>query len=102
MLQQEKPDDYVVSTQETHSVKDFLKLAFNIAHLGDYKNYIVIDPEFYRPAEVDYLLGDSSKARTVLGWTPSYSFESLVEEMVEYDIHESEKARFGIEAISSR
>ena len=102
MLQQNTPDDYVVSTQETHSVKDFLKLAFNIAHLGDYQNYIVIDSEFYRPAEVDYLLGDSSKARKVLGWTPSYSFESLVEEMVEYDIHESEKARFGIEAISSR
>ena len=102
MLQQDNPDDYVVSTQKTYSVEEFIRLAFKIAHIGDYKNYIVIDPEFYRPAEVDYLLGDSSKARRILGWEPTYSFESLVEEMVEYDIHESEKARFGIEAISSR
>jgi GDPmannose 4,6-dehydratase len=102
MLQQNKPDDYVVSTQETHSVKEFLELAFKVAHLGDYTNFIIIDPDFYRPAEVDYLLGDSSKARQVLNWSPKYDFQSLVEEMVEYDLYESEKRRFGTKEISSR
>lgn len=101
MLQQDKPDDYVVSTQETHSVKEFLELAFKIAHLGDYNNYVIVDPAFYRPAEVDYLLGDSTKARKILNWAPKYDFQSLVEEMVEYDIHEAEKTRFGTARISS-
>ena len=102
MLQQDAPDDYVVSTQETHSVREFLDVAFKIAHLGDYNNYIVIDPAFYRPAEVDYLLGNSTKARSVLKWSPDYDFPSLVEEMVEHDIHEAEKTRFGVTQISSR
>jgi len=102
MLQHDSPDDYIVSTQETHSVKKFLELSFKIANLGDYFNFIIIDPAFYRPAEVDYLLGDSTKARKILSWSPRYDFNSLVEEMVEYDINEAEKTRFGITQVSAR
>jgi GDPmannose 4,6-dehydratase len=93
MLQHDKPDDYVVSTMETNSIKDFLREAFEVAGLRDYNDYIVIDPQFFRPAEVDYLLGDSTKARQVLGWTPKHNFQSLVKEMVEYDIGQTERRR---------
>jgi GDPmannose 4,6-dehydratase len=93
MLQHDKPDDYVVSTMETHSIKDFLKESFEVADLGDYNDYIVIDPQFFRPAEVDYLLGDSTKARQVLGWKPKHDFKSLVREMVEYDIEKAARGR---------
>lgn len=79
-------DDYVISTGETHSVLEFVKLAFKYAGIeDDPMNYIVIDPEFYRPAEVDYLLGDSKKAQFFLNWKPQVSFSDLVKEMVEYD-----------------
>jgi GDP-mannose 4,6-dehydratase len=93
MLQHDKPDDYVVSTMETHSIKDFLKESFEVAGLGNYEDYIVIDPQFFRPAEVDYLLGDSTKARQVLGWAPKHDFKSLVKEMVECDIGKTERRR---------
>lgn len=95
MLQQEKPDDYVVSTGETHTVREFLDLAFKVAGLPDYNNFILIDKNLYRPSEVDFLLGDCTKAKTVLHWAPEYDFHTLVEEMVEYDIHEEEKRRYG-------
>lgn len=85
MLQQEQPDDYVVATGETHSVEDFCRLAFEEVGL-DYKSYVVVDPEFYRPAEVDLLVGDPSKAARVLGWSPTYSFQDLVKEMVQMDV----------------
>jgi GDPmannose 4,6-dehydratase len=81
MLQQDNPDDYVVATGETHSVREFCELAFGELGL-DYKEYVVSDPAFYRPAEVDLLLGDSSKARRVLGWSPTISFPELVRQMV--------------------
>jgi GDPmannose 4,6-dehydratase len=84
MLQQPEPDDYVVATGETHSVRDFVDLAFSHAGL-DYRKYVVNDPELFRPAEVNLLLGDSSKARTQFGWNNKIGFEDLVREMVEED-----------------
>jgi GDPmannose 4,6-dehydratase len=85
MLQQEKPDDYVVATGRTHAVREFVRLAFAAADL-DWERYVVVDPRFYRPAEVDLLVGDPTKARTVLGWEPEVSFEALVERMVRADL----------------
>jgi GDPmannose 4,6-dehydratase len=85
MLQQDQADDYVVATGQTWSVRDFCEIAFN--HVGlDYRDYVVTDPKFLRPAEVDLLLGEPAKARTVLGWKHRYSFEQLVTEMVESDL----------------
>lgn len=85
MLQQEKPDDYVVATGEAHSVREFLDVAGKRLGL-DWQEYVKVDPRYYRPTEVDYLLGDSSKARTILGWKPQISFEGLVEMMVDHDL----------------
>jgi GDPmannose 4,6-dehydratase len=84
MLQQTEPDDYVVATGETHSVRDFAERAFAEGGL-DYRDYVTSDPTLFRPAEVNLLLGDATKARNQLGWTPSIAFESLVREMVETD-----------------
>src|SRR6266550_6445560 len=84
MLQQPDPDDYVVSTGETHSVREFVDLAFSHAGL-DYRQYVVSDPDLFRPAEVNLLLGDSAKARAKLGWKNQVRFEALVREMVEAD-----------------
>lgn len=88
MLQQEQPDDYVICTGETHTVAEFLDVAFNYVGLPEWRNYIYIDPEFYRPSEVDYLRGDSSKARNVLGWSPKYNFEQLVSLMIDSKVNE--------------
>jgi len=85
MLQQEKPDDYVVATGEAHSVRDFLEEAFGYLGL-DYGDYVVVDPRLIRPAEVDYLVGDATKARKVLGWEPTVSFPELVRMMVDADL----------------
>jgi GDPmannose 4,6-dehydratase len=94
MLQQPNPDDYVIATGQTHSVKEFLELAFSVAELGNWEDHVVKDERFLRPAEVDYLVGDASKARKVLGWEPSVSFEELVRLMVEHDLQqESSKHR---------
>jgi GDPmannose 4,6-dehydratase len=85
MLQQDKGDDYVISTNETHSVREFLEAAFG--HEGlDWKRHVEIDPRYYRPAEVDLLIGDNSKARRQLGWEPKVRFEALVKLMVDADI----------------
>jgi GDPmannose 4,6-dehydratase len=85
MLQQEKPDDYVVATGETHSIREFLELAFS--HVGlSWEKYVAIDPRYYRPAEVDLLIGDASKARRQLGWKPKTKFADLVKLMVDADI----------------
>lgn len=91
MLQQPNPDDYVIATGETHSVREFCELAFNIAGM-DYRDYVVVDPLFFRPAEVDILLGDFSKAKKELKWSPKTTFQQLVEEMVESDL-QVEKGR---------
>jgi len=85
MLQQDQPGDFVISTGKAHSVKDFVETAFGHADL-DWQKYVVTDPRFVRPAEVDRLLGDSSHARKALGWEPSIDFKGLVEMMVDADI----------------
>lgn len=92
MLQQSEPDDYVIATGKTHSVRDFLRVAFEAAGLGSYEPYVVIDPRFVRPAEVDRLIGDASKAKQKLGWEPETSFEDLVAMMVESDIKRCERS----------
>jgi len=85
MLQQEKPDDYVIATNETHSVREFLEVAFG--HVGlNWKKHVEIDPRYYRPAEVDVLIGDCSKARKQLGWEPKTRFADLVKLMVDADV----------------
>jgi GDPmannose 4,6-dehydratase len=85
MLQQDKPDDYVVATGETHAVQEFLEEAFRYVGL-DWNKYVATDPKYFRPAEVDYLLGDASKARRVLGWKPKVRFNDLVRLMVDADL----------------
>ncbi len=85
MLQQDQPDDYVVATGETNTVQRLCEVAFGALDL-DWEEHVVIDPKFYRPAEVDLLIGDADKARTVLDWQPSISFEDLIVEMVEADV----------------
>lgn len=87
MLQLDEPTDLVIATGETRSVRDFLDVAFGVVDL-DWNDYVEIDPAFYRPAEVDYLQGDPSRARKVLDWTPATSFRQLVEEMVRSDMAE--------------
>jgi GDPmannose 4,6-dehydratase len=84
MLQQDEPDDYVIATGETHSVREFLEIAF--AHVGmHWEDHVEIDPRYFRPSEIDLLLGDSNKAREKLGWRPSVTFEELVHQMVDHD-----------------
>jgi len=85
MLQHDKPDNFVVGMNSTQTVREFCRIAFERAGLN-YKDHVEVDPRFYRPAEVDILLSDATKAREVLGWKPEYSFEDLVNEMVDYDL----------------
>lgn len=93
MLQQDEPDDYVIATGVTHTIRDFLDVSFRLAGIDDWQPYVKQDPRFYRPAEVDLLIGDPSKAREKLGWTPKVSFEELVQMMYENDLkEESERA----------
>ena len=86
MLQQEKAEDYVIATGETHSVREFLDEAFGLVGL-DWKKYVEIDPRYYRPAEVDLLLGNPAKAKEKLGWKPKTTFKELVKIMLEYDLN---------------
>ncbi|RKO65555.1 GDP-mannose 4,6-dehydratase [Desulfofundulus salinus] len=90
MLQQDEPDDYVIATGETHSVRELVEIAFSHAGL-DWQKYVVVDPRLYRPAEVDLLQGDYSKARSKLGWEPRVSFPELVRMMVDADLARWEK-----------
>lgn len=90
MMQQKKPDDYVVATGMTHSVGEFAELAFHEAGL-DWKEYVVVDPKFIRPAEVNLLLGDASKAQRILGWKPEVTFEELIRMMVREDLKKYEE-----------
>jgi GDPmannose 4,6-dehydratase len=85
MLQQDEPHDYVIATGKTHSVRELCEVAFGYLDL-DYRDYVVCDPKFYRPAEVDQLVGDASKARKALGWEPRVSFEELIHMMVDADL----------------
>ena len=85
MMQHDTPDDYVLSTEESHTIREFLDEAFFYVGIENWENNVVVDPKFYRPAEVDYLLGVSDKARKTLGWKPKYSFNQLVYEMCDHD-----------------
>ena len=85
MLQQEQPDDYVIATGETYQIKQFLDIAFGYVNL-DWNDYVAFDPRYLRPAEVDLLIGDPSKAKAKLGWQPSITFEELVKLMVNADL----------------
>ncbi|MFC2029016.1 GDP-mannose 4,6-dehydratase [Chloroflexota bacterium] len=91
MLQQDQPDDFVIGTGETHSVREFCELAFGYVDL-DYSEFVVQDPRFYRPAEVDLLISNSAKAEKLLGWKPRVNFKQLVEMMVDADIERIKKA----------
>jgi GDPmannose 4,6-dehydratase len=92
MLQQNEPEDFVIASGESHSVRDFLQLSFECVEL-DYKKYLVIDKNLYRPSEVNVLQGDASKASKKLDWTPEVSFKGLVREMVEGDLEWYSSAR---------
>jgi GDPmannose 4,6-dehydratase len=90
MLQQPEPDDYVIGTGDTRSVRELCQVAFE--HVGlDYRDYVVQDPKFLRPAEVDLLVADSSKARERIGWTPRVTFHELVRMMVDADLQRHRK-----------
>jgi GDPmannose 4,6-dehydratase len=90
MLQQDEPDDYVISTDETHSVREFCEKVFGRLDM-DYRDFVEIDPRYFRPAEVDLLLGSSEKARRQLGWKPRVSFDELVSLMVDADLELARK-----------
>jgi GDPmannose 4,6-dehydratase len=92
MLQQDEADDYVVSTGETHSIRELLDVAFKRVGIEDWSSYVVQDPRFMRPAEVDLLIGDCTKAQEKLGWTPTVGFTELVEMMVDSDLELTKKA----------
>ena len=92
MLQQPEPDDFVIASGTTHTVEEFCRLAF--AEVGlDYRDYVKVDPAFKRPAEVDLLIGDAAKAKSILGWEPSQSFQGLVKEMVQADLESVRSGR---------
>lgn len=94
MLQQDNPDDYVISTGETHSIREFVEKAFQTVGISDFEKYVEAnDPRFVRPAEVDMLIGDSSKAKEKLGWTPKTTFPQLVEMMVKADVEREKETK---------
>ena len=101
MLQQSKPQDYVIATGETHSVKEFLQEAFSYAGL-DWKKHVEIDKRYFRPTEVDVLLGDSTKARKVLKWKPKVNFKQLVRMMVDADMESTRKIVYGTHTETER
>jgi GDPmannose 4,6-dehydratase len=92
MLQQDEADDYVIGTGETHTIRELVELSFARAGIDDWEKYVVQDPQFFRPAEVDLLIADPTKARTVLGWKPKVSFPELVNMMVDAELAELDKA----------
>jgi GDPmannose 4,6-dehydratase len=95
MLQQDEPDDYVIATGETHSIRELLDVSFRLAGIDDWSRYVKQDPRFFRPSEVNLLIGDPSKAREKLGWQPRVGFEELVQMMYENDLkEESERAKY--------
>ena len=101
MLQQDEPDDYVVATGETHTIEEFVERAFAEVGIDDWRRYVRQDPKFYRPAEVDLLIGDATKARTELGWQPEVDFPTLVKMMVAHDLR-TEARKAGIDLTAAR
>ena len=99
MLQRSDPDDYVIATGEAHTIREFLDASFSRVDIMDWNDYVFIDPEFYRPAEVDYLRGDRTKATKVLGWKPEISFEQLAFKMVDHDVQTQRLQRSDIQKI---
>jgi GDPmannose 4,6-dehydratase len=97
MLQQDRPDDYVIATGETHSVREFAEKVFSKLDL-DYAQYVAVDPRYFRPTEVDVLLGDSSKARKALGWQPRISFDELIDMMIASDLESAKKEKTLVDA----
>ena len=93
MLQQPTPDDFVIATGKAHSIEQLLEVAFNAAELGDWRKFVRQDQRFFRPAEVDLLIGDATKSRTKLGWTPKVGFETLIQMMVANDLDYESKRR---------
>jgi len=91
MLQQDSPDDYVVATGRARTVREFLEYVFRYAQLGNYEDYICIDPRYFRPHEVPFLVGNPSKAKKNLGWEPRVSFEELAKLMYESDLELAKK-----------
>lgn len=91
MLQQAKPDDFVLATGETHTVEEFARIAFEIAGIRNWRDYVEIDQSLFRPAEVDFLLGDASKAKRILGWEPRIAFRELAERMVDSELDNLKK-----------
>lgn len=94
MMQQSQPDDFVIGTGETHTVREFVELAFKEAGLGNWKKYVEIDPRYYRPAEVNVLVADIKKAKKILGWRPKTKFKDLVKIMVWNDINQIKSPKF--------
>jgi GDPmannose 4,6-dehydratase len=86
MLQQDTPEDFVIATGESHTIREFLDLAAAYLEV-DWSKYVEIDPQYFRPTEVDYLLGDASKAKRILGWEPKVKFKQLVKIMVETELY---------------
>jgi GDPmannose 4,6-dehydratase len=97
MLQQERPDDFVIALGETHSVREFTEKVFQKLDM-DYQNYVEIDPKYFRPTEVDVLLGDSTKARKILGWEPKVNFDQLVDMMIKTDMELARKEKTLLDA----
>ena len=93
MMQHDTPDDWVIATGETHTVKEFLEIAFNYVDL-DFEEFVQTSDKYFRPNEVDYLLGDPTKAKKILGWEPKTSFKDLVEMMVKSDLNLAEQEKF--------
>ena len=100
MLQQQKPDDYVLATGKTHSVRELVEVAFATAELN-WKDYVELDPKLIRPAEVDFLCGDATKAKEILGWEPKVSFEGLIKMMVEADLEAVQRSEQGYSAATA-
>jgi GDPmannose 4,6-dehydratase len=99
MLQQSEPDDYVVATGKTHSIREFLDMAFSAVQISDWDDLVVIDPQFYRAAEVEYLRGIPTKANEQLGWIPKIDFKLLAERMVANDVHAAGLQRSGLQTV---
>ena len=97
MLQQDKPDDFVIATGETHSVREFAQKVFEKLDL-DYSKYVAVDPRYFRPTEVDVLLGDASKAKKVIGWVPKISFDELIDMMIATDMELAQKEKTLVDA----